>query len=68
MVKGPITKRSPMELDNIKFVFNPAERRGRPNSSHGRFVGRLGRKVFLISFPNTINCLCFWLWGLSLQN
>ena len=39
MVKGPITKRSPMELDNIKVIFNPAEGRFRPNSSYGGFVG-----------------------------
>ena len=62
----PITKRSPMELDNNKVILNLAARRLSPNGSHGGFVGRLGNKAFLIIFPNTINCF-FWLWGLRLQ-
>ena len=57
----PITKRSPMELDNIKVILNLAARRLSPNGSHGGFVGRLGNKVFLIIFPNTINWVLFFL-------
>lgn len=52
----PITKRSPMELDNNKVILNLAARRLSPNGSHGGFVGRPGNKAFLIIFPNSINC------------